>query len=33
MRKDPSFGEVDENNQIKNFKDLGLNNIVSETDD
>ena len=30
MRKDPSFGEVDENNQIKNFKDLGVNNLKSE---
>jgi len=33
MRKDPSFGEVDKNNQIQNFKDLGLNNKVSETVD
>ena len=33
MRKDPSFGEVDKNNKIQNFKDLGLNNFVSENDD
>ena len=33
MRKDPSFGEVDNNNEIQNFKDLGINNFVSENTD
>lgn len=33
MRKDPSFGEVDQNNQVQNFKDLGVNSFVSETED